>query len=104
LSSLIGLEIQGVPHKWLKYIPIALKGPLFELCALRTPTMYNPLTSVIWAYYGILIRAHHAGLVVLFTWSALISNSLQVASSDPVANAWPLGKNWTQRERKNNEN
>ena len=30
---------------------------------------------------------------MLSSWSALMSKSLQVASSDPVANAFPLGKN-----------
>merc|ERR1712130_638083 len=32
---------------------------------------------------------------MLSSWSALISKSLQVASSDPVANAFPFGKNVT---------
>ena len=31
---------------------------------------------------------------MLSSWSALMSKSLQVASSDPVANAFPFGKNW----------
>lgn len=30
------------------------------------------------------------------TWSARMSNNLQVASSDPVANAFPLGKYWNE--------
>ena len=34
-----------------------------------------------------------------FTWSALMSNSLQVASSDPVANACPLGKNCEKKKQ-----
>lgn len=33
------------------------------------------------------------------SWSARRSNSLQVASSEPVANALPLGKNWEMEEK-----
>lgn len=31
------------------------------------------------------------------SWSARRSNSLQVASSEPVANALPFGKNWKEK-------
>jgi hypothetical protein len=34
----------------------------------------------------------------LSSWSALRSNSLQVASSEPVQKAFPLGKNYGERE------
>lgn len=34
---------------------------------------------------------------VMSSWSARRSNSLQVASSEPVANALPFGKNWKEK-------
>ena len=34
------------------------------------------------------------------SWSARISNSLHVASSEPVANAWPLGKYYNNNTSK----
>ena len=36
---------------------------------------------------------HYLYFTMLSSWSALMSKSLQVASSDPVANAFPFGKN-----------